>query len=92
MKNKNEKYLFTNLQPVYHKKSNEWQLYFMLSTSSYIIHVTEQLYNLQFKPIERIIDQDFHFSNIKLSKIYSVDELDKNCKDGFVINQIKQRF
>lgn len=44
------------------------------------------------RPIERIIDQDFKYSNIKLSKIYSVDELDKNCKDGFMLAQIRQKF
>lgn len=42
--------------------------------------------------MERILDQDFKFSNIKLTKVFTIEELDINCKDGFMIAQIKNKF
>ena len=69
-------------------------LFFVLQPETQLIMLTEQYYFSHMKPIENIFTQSsyFNFSNIRLSKVYSIDELDIDCRNGFVLSQIKSRF
>lgn len=50
-------------------------IYFLLQPNSYLLQVNDQFYQSKVKAIEDI--KNFKFSNLPLTKLYTIEELDK---------------